>query len=119
MTSMYSSTQKKLFSISRDFSKLFAETVDKKNTSCFVNTSDDVKLEHYLKKWTDIAQGVHGSTLLLPLLRKRCFRGSLLVHSLSRFVLRFTHDCCHNNITMDKNCRNTINGNYNAAMRLG
>lgn len=43
MTSMYASTQKKrLFSISRDFSKLFAETLNKMNTSCFVDTSDDV-----------------------------------------------------------------------------
>lgn len=42
MTSMYSSTQKRLFSISRDFSKLFAETLNKLNTSCFVDTSDDV-----------------------------------------------------------------------------
>lgn len=111
---MYSSTQKRLFSISRDFSKLFAETLDKKNTSCFVDTSDDVKLVHYLKKKSGPKE-VHGSILPLLLLRKRCFRGSLLAHSLSRYVLRFTRRLSRQYY----NRRNTNNGNSNAATRLG
>lgn len=108
---MYSSTQKRLFSISRDFSKLFAEALDKMNTSCFVDTSDDVKLVYYFKK-------LGGTTLPLLLLRKRCFRGSLLVHSLSRFVLRFTHDGFVTTVLCYKNIQGTgLNGFKSAVSR--